>query len=57
MMVGQGPTVLVVNAVQVVWTFFSIVCNFSFLSPSLSFKTVFPCIGQYGDIFPNEFDF
>ena len=36
---------------------FSIVCNFSFLSPSLSFKTVFfPCIGQYGDIFPTGFD-
>ena len=32
---------------------FSIVCNFSFLSPSLSF---FPCIGQYGDIFPAGFD-
>ena len=41
MIVGQGPTVLAVNAVQVVWTFLSIVCNFSFLSPSLSFKTVF----------------
>ena len=56
MIVGQGPIVLAVNAVQVVGTFFSIVCNFSFLSPSLSFKTVFSMHWRYGDIFPTGFD-
>ena len=41
MIVGQGPTVLAVNAGTGCLDIFSIVCNFSFLSPSLSFKTVF----------------
>ena len=33
--VGQGPTALAVGAGGVVWTFFSLVYHFSFLSPSL----------------------
>ena len=33
--VGQGPTVLAVGAGGVVWTFFSLVYHFSFLSPSI----------------------
>ena len=33
--VGQGPTALAVGAGGVVWTFFSLVYRFSFLSPSL----------------------
>ena len=35
MIVGQGPIVLAIGAVGVVWTFFSLVYLFSFLSPSL----------------------
>ena len=33
--VGQGPTALAVGAGGVVWTFFSLIYLFSFLSPSL----------------------
>ena len=33
--VGQGPTALAVGAGGVVWTFFSLVYHFSFLTPSL----------------------
>ena len=33
--VGQGPTALAVGAGRVVWTFFSLIYLFSFLSPSL----------------------
>ena len=33
--VGQGPTAFAVGAGGVVWTFFSLVYHFSFLSPSL----------------------
>ena len=36
MRAGQGPTALAVGAGGVVWTFFSLVYHFSFLSPSLS---------------------
>ena len=35
MIEGQGPTALAVGAGWVVWTFFSLVYLFSFLSPSL----------------------
>ena len=31
--VGQGPTALAVGAGGVVWTFFSLVYHFSFLTP------------------------
>ena len=33
--VGQGPTALLVGTGGVVWTFFSLIYPFSFLSPSL----------------------
>ena len=33
--VGQGPTAFAVGAGGVVWTYFSLVCHFSFLSISL----------------------
>ena len=33
--VGQGPTALAVGAGGVVWTLFSLVYHFSFLTPSL----------------------
>ena len=35
LIVGQGPTALAVGAGGGVWTFFSLVYHFSFLSPSL----------------------
>ena len=33
--VGQGPFMLALGAGGVVWIFFSLICNFSTLSPSL----------------------
>ena len=33
--VGQGPIALAVGADGVVWTLFSFICLFSFISPSL----------------------
>ena len=35
LIVGQIPTVCAVGASGIVWGFFSFVCHFSFISPSL----------------------